>query len=540
MGINLPAKNVIIDAKRWQFSKEHQQMQVVDIGKGEYDNLGGRAGRFSLEPDFGRSILVTSSEFEVRRLKDIYIKGGFDEATPRLNEMPLEDVVLSLCASHIASTERQLLDFLLATYTGRNLWSRQPPSTSDGFEQRLHECVARLLRDGLLTSGEDDAFAVSELGRIVSRSCICARTGVMLSQWARDNRAMAPTPLETLLLVAQTRDSFSVYLPLARSEWQDDRYLKALYDAAGAAGLLERPILARLIDPTKRPSFEQTRAIKRALILLDWINEAPLGDIEQHHYQAWPGLVQKIGETDSWLCDSLSEICRLHNWPATSLDEFAMLVRRLSCGLFDDALRLGEQMSGHTTRAVVRQLVDDGITSIRKLKQATFEQIAELIGHTVAANLRPVFHLKAPQPPAPKVNKVPQQNGKDGESDNSIDEALKTKLVIDTRNLSVTFRGEQLTLTPKCFKLLLILAKRASQFVHKEVIYQALWGTTHPDSYPYEKQIADHKGRLRKEFMDAAKRSAVISEEEIVDIILTKYGVGYQLALRPEDVEIIG
>ena len=457
--------------------------------------------------------------------------------------MPLEDVVLNICASHIVSTERELLEFLLATYTGRNLWSKDatptPAAAMNRFQRNVHECIERLLRDGLLTSGDDEAFSVSELGRLVSRSCILVRTGVMLSEWAREKRAMAPTPLETLLLVAQTKDSLCVYMPLARSEWQDDRYLSALREAASGAGALERPIVTDLIDTGQRPSFEQTRAIKRALILLDWINETPLGDIEQRYYQAWPGLVQKIGETDSWLCDSLSEICRLRNWPAATLGEFTALVKRLSCGLFDDAVPLYEQMRGHTTRAIVRKLVDGGITSLRKLREAPYERIAELVGHPLAANLRPAFHLKAPLRPAPRTGELLLHGPKDVASDSRTSEAAKTKLVINAQNLSVTFKGAEVVLTPKCFKLLRVLAKHASQFVHKETIYQALWGQAHPDSYPYEKQISDHKGRLHKEFMEAARRSTVISEEEVRELFITKYGVGYQLALPKESIEIL-
>ncbi len=566
MGINLPAKNVIIDDKRWQFSKEFQQMHLVDIGKSEYENLGGRAGRLSLEPEFGRSILVTASEFEEKRLKDIYIKGAFEAAIPRLNEMPLEDIVLNLCASHIVATETELLKFLLRTYTGRNLWSKDqtptPQAARNRFQQDVHECVERLLVDGLLTSSADvastaakalldkqatmaksandgEAFSVSELGRLVSRSCVLVRTGVMLSKWARKNRGQMPTPLEILLLLAQTRDSRCVHVPLAHSEWQDDRYLNALKNAASTAGLLERPIVADLIDPSQRPSFEQTRAFKRALILLDWINEAPLGDIEKRYYQAWPGLVQKIGETDSWLCDSLSEICRLYNWPTATLREFSTLIKRLSSGLFDDATPLYERIHRHTTRAVARRLVDGGVTSLRKLREASYERISELAGHQVAARLRSAFHLKPPGRRASKAAELPLRQMKDQVSGTASPKAPEKTLIIDTRNLSVSFKGAEVILKPKCFKLLLALAKRAPQVVHKETIYQALWGHRHPEYYVYDRQIADHKSRLRKAFMETARRSQAISEEETQELLVTKYGVGYQLALPQESIQII-
>ena len=542
MGINLPAKNVIIDHKRWQFSREFQQMHLIDISKGEYENLGGRAGRLSLEPDFGRSILITSSEFEEKRLKDIYINGGFEEATPTLAKMPLEDIVLNLCASHIAGTEQELVEFLLRTFTGRNLWAKEqtptPHAARNRFQNVLHDALERLLANRLLTQADRGSLAASELGHLVAKSCILAETGATLSEWASKNRGSKLSPLEALLLLAQTKDAQSVHVPLARSEWQDDRYLHWLRDVATLAGVLERPIVGKLIDPTKRPSFEQTRAIKRALILREWISEVPLGEIEQKFYQAWPGLVQNVGETDAWLCESLLGICRLLNWPATALEDFSSLAKRLKFGLIDDAIPLYEHITAHCTRAIARKLVDGGIASVRKLRAASFERLSELIGHHTAKNLASALHLKSPKPatkgPAPSLERP-----RVAASSEQMRRASAHDLIIDTRNLSVTFRGAEITLTRKCFKLLLVLARQAPNFVHKEIIYQALWGQSHPDSYPYEKQISDHKTRLKKAFVAAAKHSTAISEQEVKDLLVTKYGVGYRLALPQDNIQII-
>ena len=153
--------------------------------------------------------------------------------------------------------------------------------------------------------------------------------------------------------------------------------------------------------------------------------------------------------------------------------------------------------------------------------------------------LASAFHLKLAGKRASKASELPLRQVKDHVSATEAPKAPKKTLVIDTRNLSVRFRGAEVALTPKCFKLLLVLARRASQVVHKETIYQSLWGHAHPDSYPYEKQIADHKGRLRKAFMEAVRHSRAISEQEISDLFVTKYGVGYQLALPQESIEII-
>jgi len=43
----------------------------------------------------------------------------------------------------------------------------------------------------------------------------------------------------------------------------------------------------------------------------------------------------------------------------------------------------------------------------------------------------------------------------------------------------------------------------------------------------------------RHEDSEAARRSAAFSEQEAKDLLVTKYGVGYRLALRRESIEVI-
>lgn len=544
MGVNLPAKNVIIDNKRWEFSREFGQMHLVDLEKGQYENLGGRAGRLSLEPQFGRSILVSTSEFDAKRLTETYVQGGFDEAAPRLSEMPLEDVVLNVLASSLVRTEPELLQFLLGTFTGINCWSdRKGRSSGTGegcFEPRLHAAVQQLL-DWQLLEQQEEALIPSDVGRAAARSCIQAKTGLRFSSWARDNRESGATALSILLLLDSAADASCVHVPLSRSEWQDNRYLSALWAAAEEAGELGHPVVKSLLDCTRRPSFEQMRATKRSLIMLDWIEEMPLSAIEEKYQQIWPGLVHRIGETDSWLCEALNQICHLCNWSSAALSANDSLMRRLSLGVREDAAPLCERLAGRVGRDSIRKLVANGITSLAKLKRTPLERVSEVIGHSQAVHLSSALpraglaeqragqDKRSPEPPA--LASIP-------EPDDCSEESFE--LVIDTRNMSVNLKGGvKATLTPRSFKFLLTLARRAPQFVHKEEIYEALWGASHPDSLPYERQIADHKGRLLKALLEAAGPETPSAEQRVRDLVVSKYGLGYRLALSQKEIKII-
>lgn len=537
MGMNLPAKNVIIDSKRWHFSEQFQQMHVVDISRGEYENLSGRAGRLSLEPEFGRSILVTSSEFEVKRLTDKYVTGSFEEARPMLDRMPLEDVVLSLLASRLVQTEEQLCNFLLSTYTGRNLWvdrsARSAASDEHRFRRRLAESI-ELLADWGLLARKGSRIILSDLGSAVSQACILAKTGLAFAQWARANRRREAPALEVLLLIASSKDAASTFVPLSRSEWQTDRYLDLLKQVARENNCLRKPLVSELLDAKQRPSFERTRAIKRALLMLDWVSEVSLKELEEK-YRVWPGLVRRIGETDSWLCEALTQICQLYNWPRPALAGLSSLTNRLSFGLLDDAVALARHLSRKLCRSKIRALVDDGITSQARLRKAPSEHLVELVGYEAALAIGRGRLRKPtrPRPPRPEAPAQAETHKPDEEH------SARPVLAIDKRNLTVRYKDLQATLTPKAFKLLELLARRAPQFVHKEEIYQALWGSTDPDLLPYERQIADHKGRLLRTLVQAARRSKLVSPHQVRELIISKYGVGYRLALDAEAIEIL-
>ncbi|MCD6326229.1 DEAD/DEAH box helicase [bacterium] len=543
MGINLPVKNVLIDHKRWRYSKEFKQMHLVDITRGEYENLSGRAGRLSLEPDFGRSFLVTSAEFDVKRLTDMYVTGSFEEAMPRLHEMLLEDIILNLLASRIVGARSELAEFLLSTYTGRNFWAKSQAPTPQAARSRLEldisEAIQNLIDWELINSEHGDNLQVMELGLLIARASITARTGLSFAGWAKESRSIFPSTLELLLLIASATDALGVYVPLSRSEWQNDKYVARLRTVAADEAAQDRPMIAELLGSEKRPSFDQTRSIKRSLLMLDWISEAPLSDLEHGYYNVWPGLIHRIGETDSWLCDSLLQMCRLYNWPAKSLEGLEHLVDRLSLGVMDDAIPLSHALGAQLGRPRIRKLVNAKIRTVSKLRKTDSSRIAELVGFPAATRLASRFGLRPPQVPV-KADRDAEHVEPDIAATESPEAEFEDNLLtVNCTNLSVTYKGLVATLTPKTFKLLRLLAEHAPGFVHKERIYEALWGSASPDSFPYEKQIADHKGKLLKAMLAAAEVSAELSPKEIRGLFASKYGVGYRLTLAKERVRVV-
>src|SRR6476469_2022188 len=148
VGMNLPVKNVVLDHQRWEYLRRYGRWSLEDVSRSEYENMSGREGRLSLVDDFGRSILVTYSPFEADVWLRHFAGGEFEEIRPTLADAPLENHVLDLMASGMASSRGELAEMLLASFTGWAHWA-QKISRAD-FEEALDKAVACALGGGLL------------------------------------------------------------------------------------------------------------------------------------------------------------------------------------------------------------------------------------------------------------------------------------------------------------------------------------------------------------------------------------------------------
>lgn len=74
-------------------------------------------------------------------------------------------------------------------------------------------------------------------------------------------------------------------------------------------------------------------------------------------------------------------------------------------------------------------------------------------------------------------------------------ELLIGGLVIDTQGMRVCRDGEELSLTPKEYELLLLFARNPGVALYRETIYERVWN----EEYPYGSKTVDlHVQRLRK------------------------------------------
>ncbi|MFW5976512.1 MAG: response regulator transcription factor [Bacillota bacterium] len=98
-------------------------------------------------------------------------------------------------------------------------------------------------------------------------------------------------------------------------------------------------------------------------------------------------------------------------------------------------------------------------------------------------------------------------------------------LNIDINNYSVYVEENPVTLTPKEFELLALLAQNQDQVFKREQLLDKIWGF---DNYSETRTIDEHIKRLRKKLSDAGLENIPIK---------TVWGVGYKFSLEDDNNE---
>ncbi len=383
IGMNLPAKNVLLDGRRWKMLRQYGRWSLEDLAKSEYENMSGRAGRLALTADFGRSILVTASPFEADAWLRCYIGREFEAIAPTLKDAPLEDHVLDVVASGMGRSRAQIAELLLASFTGKAHW--KDALGRDKFLGAIDEALTLCREGGLVRSVDDDRLALTHLGRACAAKGLGVRTSARMAVWAAEARDAAVSSIEILTLLGLTVAGGDVYVAMTRQEERRAGYRADILKRARALGVDGRPLFRGFTDDRWAAEYEESKAHKKTAILLDWIAEAPIKEIEER-YDVWAGAVARVGEEYGWLSEALADICRASNWPAEEAEKIRTLAGRLAHGVEADALPLVRLRIPRLGRALAGRLRTAGLVHLDDLGRATPDLLRKAIGRQKVAD----------------------------------------------------------------------------------------------------------------------------------------------------------
>lgn len=470
VGMNLPARNVFIAPEKWQYDSRFGMPWKTPILHSEYENMGGRAGRYGSGQDFGRSILIGATQFDYETLWRRYVEGQRERIEPRLSRAPLENHVLRLVASHACENEDAVRAFFEATLTGKWVWAETLSSEEVAFHVRA--AVNRAVDAGMIARAASGQLEATPFGQAVSAKGISIATAQELAAWLRVSETRQWIPLDLLLAAAMTPDGRMLQVTLTSHEYEHADYPGLLKKAAKEEDITVDVPMNRLRNCNLRPFFEEVRAIKVALALCEWLDEAGIYDLEET-YRMLMG--QLIGAADqlSWLIDATAAIAGAFGAKDRLIEQLQRLAFRVQRGIRDDAVALA-QAHPQLTRAKLLALESRRLHTPEALAHAHETLLNQWLTpdetKAVKAWARRLVHnapSSAPAIPEPPV------------------------LVIDDRRPGeILLEGKAIAVQDKQYRLLNALAAAPSDCVPYDSIYTAVWGeaVVEPNQMHFQKR----------------------------------------------------
>ena len=354
-GLNLPARRVIIrDYRRYSSGQG-----MVPIPVREYHQMAGRAGRPHLDP-YGESVLIAKDEQEVEALYEFYIDATAEDVNSHIaSESAITTHVLSLIASGFVNSRKELSEFLLKTF-----YSHQRKSS------RLFDGIVSRVLDFLISSEmvveNGDILSATEFGVIVSQLYIDPRSADTIVTTLCSVKEYSDIGL--LQLICCTPDMFRLYVANRDIHYLDNFICEHDADL--------------WMDLTFGEDEDYYRALKTAMLLLDWSMEVP-GSLICERYSVGPGDIYTMVEGSNWLLHATSRLAAMFVPRfSRSIREYEICMRN---GIKRELLPLVRLRNIGRVRA--RRLFNNGLPTAQAVFDAGEDRIAAILGRGIAAQI---------------------------------------------------------------------------------------------------------------------------------------------------------
>jgi len=414
MGVNLPARTVFIETLKYESGDFTDKGVLVPLNWNEYENMSGRAGRFGLEKDFGRSILLANNQFHFDSLWDKYIEGKEEKLVPVLNKMGLEDIILDLVSSGLAKDYSGLERILLSSYSAMsgteispdgglktsatsrkfdfNGSGRLQPSTvlvaisvDGGLKtSATKEKISELLEEQILASDETDRLSVTTLGKVIALQGIKCETGMQIKRKLANGTTLEAVNWFYELL--KTEDGERIFAHLSFYEIDNRVYQNKLKGRSNRIVWLNEELKEMLKD-SAQSSLNQLSRLKLSLLFCDWITQIPILDLE-NEYGIRSGFISQAAQEIAWLLDSASTIAKVMNSENSIVKFLRDLSTQVQFGINPDMTELAKLRIPGLGRDCLWKLFQKGINSKEQVKEINFDELKKLIPENLACRLK--------------------------------------------------------------------------------------------------------------------------------------------------------
>lgn len=520
VGVNLPVKNVFLEPMLWDDADGKGKPCKRPLTKGEYDNMGGRAGRLSLEENFGRSILVATTPLERTVYQNLYFKAELEELEPRLAGGDLETHAMNLVAAGAADSRQEIARFLRNTFTG--LRHAKALSENEGkFEEKIGAAVKRCSEHGILRDVEGRLVPLP-LGQLCALKGIAARTGHDIMNWLRSAKGRSLTEIETLYAVARTSEMRAQQMNMSSQEYHGWVYPEKLVALMPREAL---PFFSPVLDDRIYQTYEDVKAMKVALVLDEWVAGCKALDIEEE-YLSLAGTIRSAGEMSGWLVDAAASVAELVGLPDDDVRFLKDLSVRLEVGVAPAGVPFCRIHIRGFGRIHIQKLVNAGFADLTGLRTATDESVATAVGKSMAKKLRewlatgavnepparPNEKSSAPEPASAPVPDVPAAR------EFACQDRIHFEATVRKRRTVIVVNGTRADIPNKTFAMLMRMAIRL-----------------HEDGIGWVRR--DEFGESPQQAISNARQDMLPLLLDSKDDILENDGYGsYRLSVPPEHV----
>jgi replicative superfamily II helicase len=330
MGVNLPARNVLIHPFVW--NRNGQSGELSLLPEAIVRNMAGRAGRLGLGEEHGRALLVARTEREW----DLYRRCYWADLAPRLKAWLLAGDIGPYLLAGIALGQDSAarLEGLLASLISARCSAPTPiaQGVKDGLEQAVRQ---GLVESAPLHVSEQARFALTPLGRVAALRGLSFETVLFFSEWVAGFEGTAPPDLLSLMIAASVSEAQSWTWPRDRNPELRALWVERVREQLGWQSL--RSLGGHWTDAEAvSPRFED--AAKMAWALLEWSKGEPLDALRQKAPGVTAGNLHAAGEGARWLLESLADVWQVRGQPAEGGDVLRALSQRVGSGLPEWAL----------------------------------------------------------------------------------------------------------------------------------------------------------------------------------------------------------
>lgn len=373
-GVNLPAKNVFIEAMKYAGSKEPNcRNMMIPLTSVDFTQAAGRAGRIGYTGGFGRAILTAGSPFENEVLWENYVYGRPPAVPSGFYEIRLPELLIRLISCGIVRCIRELREIMAGTF-----WSHCIDRGESVLENVL-STLDYLEKGGLINIDTGDRLSVTPLGSVVSSSGFSAESIIKIYEKAKENTLSGA--FEWLY--------FSLGLP----EWQYNSGNYSLRNISAvdlfqrinllAGGEIEKSeyLSAKLSLGDDKSIY---RCICESLFVMEWISGKPVRELESCFNRGSGGLRQDA-LTLCWIIKTISRVLVIDSDSEEEYHnlrrELMKLAARLRYGLPEDKIPLAKALD--IDREFINRLFTVGITGPRDFQEAEYSLLKDIIPRRV-------------------------------------------------------------------------------------------------------------------------------------------------------------